>query len=320
MNRVVAHHAKRLNGKTRQITIDLDATESAVYGQQHLSFYNAFYRSHCLLPMLGFLQFSGESEQFLFTSVLRPGNAGGRAGAISILKCVLPVLRAAFPGAEILVRLDGGFAAPQTFTYLEAEGLWYVVAMPGNVVLDRLAEPLLTEAREVAEATGDSWHDYGEGRYQAGSWDKERRVVFKAQVTCYQARKARDNPRYVITNLPYDPEIIYAGIYARRGDCENRIKELKNGLAIDRTSCMKARANQVRLLLTSAAYVLYQELRLLAAGTSLAAAQVTTLRERLFKLGGWLKTSTRRIIIHLPESASWRQEWTLIARKLQLRT
>lgn len=95
---------------------------------------------------------------------------------------------------------------------------------------------------------------------------------------------------------------------------------MKLGLAIDRTSCVKACANQARLILTSAVYIVYEELRLPAADTNLASAQVNTLRERLFELGGWLKSSTTRTIIHLPECVPWRCEWTLIARKLQLRT
>jgi len=96
----------------------------------------------------------------------------------------------------------------------------------------------------------------------------------------------------------------------------NRIKELLDGLAIDRTSCHRFLANQFRLLLTAAAHVLLQELRLSARHTSLAAAQVSTLRERLFKLGAWVERSTRRIVLQLPDSAPWRREWCRIARVL----
>jgi hypothetical protein len=99
----------------------------------------------------------------------------------------------------------------------------------------------------------------------------------------------------VITNLRYKPETVYQ-IYRGRGDAENRIKELHHGLEMDRTSCASFLANQFRVLMTAAAYVLMQEMRRLAAGTSLAAAQVTTLRERLFKIAAWVKGSVRRIV------------------------
>jgi hypothetical protein len=316
MDGVIARHRMRLGRRVKRITLDLDGTEDATHGEQQLSFFNGFYRSHCYLPMAGFLQFDQEQEQYLFTSVLRPGNANGYAGSISILKRVLPRLRKAFPNAVLRVRLDGGFAAPDIFSFLEAEGVEYVVAIAKNRVLDRHAEPLLEEVRVAASVSGQSERRYGEVNYRAGSWESPRRVVFKAEVTRYTGRAARDNPRYLVTNLRHDPQVVYQQVYAKRGDAENRLKELKYGLAFGRTSCTRFQANQVRLFLTAVAYVIYQELRLLAVGTSLAKAQVSTLRERLFKLGGWVTRSTRRIMIHLPREAPWRHEWCRIARAL----
>lgn len=316
MDGVIARHRKRLGRRVKRITIDLDGTEDATHGEQQLSFFNGFYGGFCLLPMAGFLQFDQEQEQYLFASVLRPGNANGRTGALGILRRMLPRLRKAFPKAVLRVRLDGGFAAPEVFEFLERENVEYVVAVAKNPVLDRLAEPLLNETREASDASGESERRYGDANYRAGSWNRERRVVFKAEVTRYPGRAARDNPRYLVTNLTHDPHVVYQQVYAKRGDAENRLKELKGGLAFDRTSCTRFLANQVRLLLTAVAYVMYQELRLLAAGTGLAKAQVTTLRERLFKLGGWVTRSTRRIVIHLPRQAPWRQEWCRIARAL----
>jgi len=110
---------------------------------------------------------------------------------------------------------------------------------------------------------------------------------------------------------------VYARIYAQRGDVENRIKELHDGISMDRLSCSRFLANQARLLLYAAAFVIYQELRLAAAGTSLARAQVTTLRERLIKLAGWFERAKRHLVLHLPQEAPWRHEWARIANRLQ---
>ena len=97
---------------------------------------------------------------------------------------------------------------------------------------------------------------------------------------------------------------------------ENRLKELHHGLELDRTSCHRFRANQLRVLLTAAAYTLMQELRTRAAATSCARAQVSTLRERLLKLGVWVTCSVRRIVLHLPQSSAWRSDWCRVARRL----
>jgi len=177
------------------------------------------------------------------------------------------------------VRLDGGFAAPQVFTFLEREDLEYVAGIANNPVLAAIAEPLLECSRLASCDSGESERRYGETQYQAGSWEQPRRVVIKAEVTRYPGRAARDNPRFLVTNLSGDPSGVYERAYAPRGDAENRIKELKADLHSDRTSCTRFLANQFRLMLASIAFVFYQELRLQAAGTTLARAQVATLRE-----------------------------------------
>jgi hypothetical protein len=173
------------------------------------------------------------------------------------------MLRIAFPKARFLVRLDGGFATPEIFDFLDAErGVDYVVAMAENAVLTRLAEPAMVEARALSEASGQTEHVYTEVRYAAKTWPQERRVVIKAEVVRLSGREPRDNARFVITNLRPSPRFVYEEVYCGRGDIENRIKELHDGLQIDRTSCCRFWANQFRVLLTAAAYVLMQELRL----------------------------------------------------------
>ena len=157
---------------------------------------------------------------------------------------------------------------------------------------------------------------YTECHYAAKSWGAKRRVIIKAEMVRLEAREPRDNPRYVVTNLTSGPKHLYENVYCQRGEIENRIKELHHGLEIDRTSCTGFWANQLRVLLTAAAYVLMQELRAAAADTDCARAQVSTLRERLLKLGAWVERSVRRIVLHLPQHAPWRNEWCRVARNL----
>jgi hypothetical protein len=313
---VIERHRRRLGRKVRKITIDLDPTDDPTHGSQQLTFFNAHYDSWCYLPLAGFISFNDEPEQYLFAYVLRAGNAPATHGATGVLRRVLERLRKAFPKARVLVRLDGGFAAPEIFTFLEEQRCQYVVAMAKNSVLKRYAEALMVEARALSAAGGETEHVYGACQYKAGKWKRERRTIIKAEVVRVAGREPKDNPRFVITNLDTSPRWVYERVYCQRGDAENRIKELHYGLQIDRTSCTDFWANQLRVLMTAAAYVLMQELRLRAARTSLARAQVNTLREQLLKLGAWIETSVRRIVLHLPESFAYRSEWQRIARSL----
>jgi len=313
---VIARHRKRLRGRVKRITVELDPTDDPTHGAQQLTFFNGHYDTWCYLPVAGFIQFDDEPEQYLFCYMLRPGNANAQLGAKGILRRILARLRRAFSKAKLQVRLDGGFAGPQMFEFLEAERVDYVVAMGKNPVLEGLAEPLMKQARQMSQQSGETEHLYGECRYAAKSWNRQRRVIIKAEVVCVGSREPKDNARFVVTNLRRVPQRVYEAVYCQRANIENRIKELLYGLAIDRTSCTSFWANQLRVMLTAAAYVLFQELRLRAAGTDCARAQVTTLRERLFKLGAWLERSVRRIVIHLPERAAWRSEWCHIARTL----
>jgi hypothetical protein len=312
----VIRRQRRAHRKAKRITVELDPTDDPTHGAQQLALFNAHYDSWCYLPVAGFIRFDEEPEQYLFTCVLRPGNATAQRGAIGILKRILARLRAAFPRARLRVRLDGGYAYPEMFDFLEAQRLEYVIAMAGNAVLDRLAEPWMQRARRLSARSEHTEHVYAECRYAAKTWALKRRVIIKAEVVRTQDREPRDNARYVVTNLKAEPKHVYENIYCQRGEIENRIKELHHGLEIDRTSCTSFWANQLRVLLTAAAYVLMQELRGAAAGTDCARAQVSTLRERLLKLGAWVSCSLRRIVLHLPQYAPWRSDWCRVARSL----
>jgi hypothetical protein len=236
-----------------------------------------------------------------------------------VLKRLLLRLLDAFPKAKILVRLDGGFAGPEVLEFLEAARCDYVIGMAENVKLKPFAEPALKRARRRSERTGDSEREFRSCRYAARTWSRRRRVVIKAEVVRYPGREPRDNARYVVTSLKGDARSIYEKVYVARGDVENRIKELKLGLQIDRTSCTRFMANQFRVLMTLTAFILMQEIRLRAQRTRFARAQVWTLREALLKIGARVVVSVRRIVLHLPVSFAYAHEWTQLARALGAR-
>jgi hypothetical protein len=316
---VIRRHRKRLRGKARRITIDLDPTDDPTHGQQQLSFFNGYYDNWCYLPVLGFVSFNDEVEQYLFAAVLRPGNVTAKAGAVGILRRVIDRLRAAFPRARFLVRLDGGFACPELLDFLDDQPrLDYVVAIAKNKVLERRAKRLMGRARRLSRSSKKTERVFGECQYAAGKWSYKRRVVIKAEVTRLEGREPKNNPRFVVTNLRNTPRTVYQR-YRERGDVENRIKELQYGLQIDRTSCTRFWANQFRVLLTAAAYVLMQELRLHAKHTGCGRAQVSTLRERLLKIGVWIEVSVRRIVLHLPTSYPFKHDWGRLAVALGAR-
>jgi len=316
---VIRRHRKRLRGKARRITIDLDPTDDPTHGQQQLALFNGYYDSWCYLPVLGFVSFNDEIEQYLFTAVLRPGTAPAKLGAVGILRRMIDRLRDAFPGVRLFVRLDGGFACPEVLDFLDEQPrLDYVVAIAKNSVLERRAKRLMGQARRRSRQSQKTEHVFGECRYAAKKWSSKRRVVIKAEVTRLEGREPKNNPRFVVTNLRTTPRAVYQR-YRQRGDIENRIKELHHGLQIDRTSCSRFWANQFRVLLTAAAYVLMQELRLRARRTGCARAQVSTLRERLFKIGAWVEVSARRIVLHLPASFPFKHDWARLAVALGAR-
>lgn len=309
---VIARHRRRKR-QARRVTIDLDVTEDATHGAQQLTFFNGFYGGWCYLPLMAFLTIDDEPRQYLVAAVLRPGNAATAIGAQGLLRRLIPKVWAAFPRARVRVRLDGGFATPDLFDELEAAGVEYVVAMAKNTVLESAAAPLLAEARTHAATTGASARVFGETRYQAKTWPHARRAVIKAEVVVHPGRDLRDNPRIVITNLRHRPERLYRAIYCARGDSENRLKELKHDLAVGRTSCSRFWANQLRVTLTAAAYVLLQELQLRADRTSLARAQVGRLRLVLLKIGVRVTRSARRFVLHLPRAHPDPHAWQVIA-------
>lgn len=316
MEAIVSAQKRRLSGRAKKITIDLDQTMDPVHGEQQLSFFNGFYGNHCFIPLLGSITFNDEAEQFLVAGILRPGNAPDKRGARGLLKRLVPRLRKAFPKAQIYVRLDAGFGCPEILDYLDSEGLRYAVGYGKNAVLTRASRKLMGTVRRLSKESGKTERLFTSTRYAARRWPNMRRIVIKAEVTRAQGREPRDNPRYVVSNIPGTPEWIYAEFYSKRGEFENRIKELKQGMRIDRTSCSKFTANQFRVLLTLAAFMLTQEVRVKARLTQFARATVDRLRLSLIKVAARVTSSVRRILIELPEAYPFKLEWIRVASGL----
>jgi len=312
---VIRRHRRRKRG-VRRITLDFDPTHDPAHGTQQLTFFNWVYDTRCYLPLTGFMSFDGEVAQYLVAYVLRAGNAPAKQGLLGVLNRLVPRLRSAFPKARLRIRLDAGFTGQELYEYFEAHQIEYVVCMAKNSVLEAQAEPLLQPLREVLTSGEEPQATFGECRYRASRWKRTRRVIIKAGIAFHPGREPKENARFLVTNIKGSARRIYEQIYCARGDVENRIKELKDGLQIDRTSCTTFYANQFRALITAGAYVLMQELRLQARDTSCAGAQVSTLRLRLLKLGAWVEQSVRRIVVHLPLHTPHAEAWRRIARSV----
>jgi hypothetical protein len=296
------------DGVPARLVLDLDGTDDPTHGAQEGSAYHGYYRQHMLHPLL---VFDGDTGQ-LIAAILRPGNAAAHRGVLTLLKRLVPRLRARWPGVAIELRADSGFASPALYTYCEAEGIDYTIGLAGNARLQALAAPQLAEAQRqhAARAAGDpAVRLVGEGRYQADSWERERRVVVKTEILA-----KGPNVRFVVTSRADAPRALYDW-YVDRGEPEGWIKDLKNGCQADRLSCHAFWANQFRLLLHAAAYWLLDTLRrwLVAAGA--ARRQLDTLRLELLKIGGRVYQWATRVRLRLASSHPGQALWALLAAR-----
>jgi hypothetical protein len=305
---ISGHRDKRIG----RLVIDADATDDPAHGQQEFEFFHGYYDCHCFLPLLVYIT-ADDGEQELVASILRPGNVHAGHRLVSVLRRVVDRLKQIFPEAQIVFRGDAGMGSPAVYDFCEDAGITYVISLAKNSRLLEFGEDILRDARAIYEETAEKVRNFGEFSYAAESWRSKRRVVMKAEIV-----NKGENPRFVITNIAdMLAEEVYE-FYCDRGDVENRIKELKDDLLSDRTSCHRFLANQFRLILHSAAFVLLQALRKLLAGSEFADAQVSTLRTRLLKVGARVRETTRRIWLMMPTSYPLKEIWTCLASRLSL--
>ena len=289
-----------------ELVLDFDATDDPVHGGQEGRFFHGYYDSYCYLPLY---VFCGEK---LLVSYLRPANIDAAKHSRAILRLLVNRLRQVWPKVKIIFRGDSGFCRWKLMRWCDRHDVDYIIGLARNKVLERMAEPFMQEAEHLYEQTKLKARIFAELSYAAGTWDRPRRVIHKAE-----HNSQGDNPRFIVTSLTEDPQRLYDEVYCARGEMENRIKEQQLGLFAGRTSCHKFIANQFRLLLSSFAYGLIETLRRVAlAGTELARAQATTIRTRLLKVGAVVITSVRRIVLRLSSAYPLKNLFEHAARRL----
>jgi hypothetical protein len=212
-----------------------------------------------------------------------------------LLKLLVRRLRQTWPNVRIVVRGDSGFCRWKLMKWCDRNAVYYLLGLAQNPRLLGLAQPWTVPAEWHFRRTNQKVRLFGSFAYGAETWDRERRVIVKAEHTTQGP-----NPRFLVTNLAGDEHELYDALYCPRGDMENRIKEYQLDLFALRTSSHYFRINQLRLLLSAAAYILIETLRRMGlAGTDLADAQAGTIRTKLLKIGALVKTSVRRVVFHL---------------------
>jgi len=298
----------------RELVLDFDATDDAVHGHQVNRFFHGYYDQYCFLPLYVFC------GDHLLAAYLRPANIDAATHTWAILSLLVKRFRQAWPDVKIIFRGDSGFCRWKMLRWCERHGVGYIVGIAKNKRLEPLAKDAMNQAAELFNQAGDGQprRVFTEFFYAAGSWDRPRRIIAKAEyLGAPEHGKPKENHRFVVTNLLEDGSWLYEKFYCKRGDAENRIKEQQLGLFADRTSCHEFVPNQFRVMLSAAAYVLLQHIRQTAlAGTELAQAQVSTIRIKLLKIGGLVKRSARRIVLHLASGCPSQQLFRVIAAKL----
>jgi len=316
---VVSEQANRRQGKQRprRIIIDLDPTCDPTHGVQQLTFFNGFYRTWCYLPLVVTISFDREKRKYPIAVLLRPGNAHARSGALALLRRLLPLLRSRFPQAHLYCRADAGFAAYDLFNYLDREGVRYAISMGSNAKLKELSASWMGLVRRLVGLHGRKITIHRETTYCAKRWDRPRRLAYKAEVVVEEGKEPRDNARFVVAEMPgnYKASGLF-DFYYGHSDMENTIKELKNDLAMDRTSCSRFEANQFRVLMTLAAYVLMQSLQEHTHDLDLLKATMATLRDRLLKIAVRVRSSVRRIVLEFTTHHPWSTQWLDCARSI----
>ena len=277
------------------IVLDFDDTEAPVHGEQEQARYDGYYGGYCFLPLHLYEGLSGR----LITTIFKAKRFTGTQ-MLSGLKRLVKRLRHAWPDTLLILRGDSHFASPEVMQWIEAQAhLSYVTGLTSNAVLQTLARAVVEQAKRASERDGGKITRFHSTRYQAGPWSRSRRVVIKVEVSDQGV-----NTRFVVTDMEdARTKGLYQHIYCARGPTENEIKAHKRSLKSDRTSCHRFEANQVRVFLHSAAYVLLATLRREVFKTApWACATMETIQLHVLKLGARVQELTDRLKIALPAS------------------
>lgn len=296
-----------------EVVLDLDATDDLIHGNQEGRFFHGYYGNYCYLPLY---IFSGEH---LLCARLRRSNIDGAEGAIEELTRIVGQIRQAWPEVKIILRADSGFCRDDLMCWCEDENnhVDYVFGLAKNERLKKAIADEIKQAETLFGQTQQAARVFKDFRYQTlDSWTRERRVIGKAE---WMDKGA--NPRFIVTSLSangIDARALYEGFYCARGDMENRIKEQQLDMFADRTSAATMRANQLRLYLSSAAYILMHALRRLGLkDTDLAHAQCQTIRLKLLKIGAQVRVTVRNIWISLAGGYPYADTFATIIGNLQ---
>jgi len=283
----------------RQIVLDLDVTDTPLYGQQEDRFFHGYYNEYCYLPLYIFC------GDHLLCARQRASNQDASAGSREEVERIVHQIRQRWPKVGIILRADSGFCREELMAWCEQKQVDYVFGLARNSRLQRKIAPQLQAAKQAQETTGKAARVFADFPYRTRkSWSRWRRVVAKAEYL-----EKGQNPRFVVTSLPaesWEAAALYEKTYCARGEMENRIKE-QLSLFADRMSTEALRANQLRLYFSSLAYVLIHGLRRLAlASTEWAQAQVHTIRLRLLKIAAEVRLSVRRIWVSFSHAYPWK--------------
>ena len=306
-----------------QITLDLDATDDKVYGNQEGRFYHGYYHDYCYLPLYVFC------GDHLLCARLRMSNIDASADSVEELEPVVARIRQRWPNVKILLRGDGGFCREKLMAmryqllrqWCEREKMNYIFGLPQNPRLKKQIEKQMAQAAQLYAQTKEPVRVFTEFMYATkDSWSRQRRVIAKAE---HIAKGA--NPRFLVTSLTEEEmaaQELYEKVYCARGECpENRIKEQQLDLFADRTSTGKMWSNQLRLYFSSIAYVLLQTLRQTAlAGTKLEKAQCGTIRLKLLKIGAQIKVTVRKVWVSLTSNCPYADLFAKVLATLEAAT
>lgn len=276
-------------GEPASVILDIDDTCDVVHGHQQLSLFNAHYDERCFLP----IHVYDTARSRPVAVVLRPGKTPSGFEVRAHLRRLVRHVRKRWTKTRITFRGDGHYARPEAMEWCENNGVDYVFGLPGSKPLSRKVDAVADAVRTERAVCGKPVvRGYAETRHSAKSWGRERRAVARIEATTLGL-----DIRFVVTTLEHGaPEWIYDSLYCARGQAENLIKLHKTQLASDRTSCRSAVANQVRLVLHTAAYWLMLTVRdAIPKARDLAQAEFATLRLRLIKIAARIVETTSRV-------------------------